>query len=132
MTSLTEWVMRPVPGTFTPRGDALPSAHRLLAALVLLCLIPRVWLALRVETVCDDAFYYASAADAIERGDHSRSFDFLGTNVYPLLLVGLHKLGFEGFAGGMVWSSVRRFDGPTISTAQANSSGVNVRLARAA
>jgi hypothetical protein len=34
--------------------------------------------------------------------------------------------------GGIVWSSVTRFDGPTISTPHANVSGVNVSPASVA
>jgi 4-amino-4-deoxy-L-arabinose transferase-like glycosyltransferase len=82
----------------------------LLLFLVLVCLIPRVVMALRIPSVCPDGVLYIHLAQAIEAGDWRAGLREMNLNVYPLILAALHHagLGWELAAGiwGVVVSSL--------------------------
>ena len=78
----------------------------LLMGLVALTLLPRILLAFRLDAVCDDAYYYISVADAWERADVEAALQYLNVNIYPLILWGLHRIGFDWIVGGQVWGIV--------------------------
>lgn len=77
-----------------------------LPLLLIACLIPRAIVALKLRTVCDDGYFYLQLADSLEQGDIAKSLDYLNINVYPALLAGLHRLGFDWIAGAKIWGVV--------------------------
>ncbi len=74
-----------------------------LGLLLLACAVPRVIVAYRLTAVSDDAFSYLHVADSLERGRFTQALDYLNLNVYPVVLVALHKLGLEWTVAGKVW-----------------------------
>ncbi len=74
-----------------------------LGLLLLACLVPRVVVACKLAAISDDGFSYLHVADALERGRLDQALEYLNLNVYPLILVGLHKLGLEWTTAGKVW-----------------------------
>lgn len=101
---------QPVPADY-PNGLATPlpqqarlaSAPWLLLALVVLCLIPRVVMALRIPSVCPDGVLYIRLAEAIDAGDLRSGFGFMALNTYPVILAGLHRLGLDWEFGAALW-----------------------------
>lgn len=77
-----------------------------LGLLLLLCLVPRTLVAWKSAADCDDAYYYVHIADALERGHLDRALEYLNLNVYPVILMELHRLGIEWFVAGRLWSVV--------------------------
>lgn len=104
MSSLVHWISEPVPETFSAPQGASRVPPWALAVLVGLALVPRAGLAIRSQTVCDDAFYYVATAEAVARGDRSQSLEYLSFNVYPFLLAAAHGVGLEWFTAGKVLS----------------------------
>lgn len=100
----------PPPASF-PHGlrdhaPAAPLARRgwlTLAALLLLCVLPRALMAWRLDYVCSDGLYYISAAKALDAGQ-SAGGD--GSTIYPLALVGLHRAGLDWDIAGRLWGVV--------------------------
>jgi len=85
--------------------EALPSRGVALAVLILICLIPRVWMAWRCELVCPDAVLYLETAEALGRGDSGPLLDRFGANVYPVILALLGRTGLDPRVAGE-WFSV--------------------------
>lgn len=84
--------------------EALPSRGAVLAVLILICLIPRVWMAWRYDVVCPDAAIYLETAEALGRGDSAMLLDRFGANVYPVILTLLGRTGLAPRAAGQWWS----------------------------
>lgn len=74
-----------------------------LGLLFLLCAVPRVLMAGCLSEVCDDSYYYISVANALGEMDYDVAFAYLNLNVYPLILLGLHRLGLEWVFAGQLW-----------------------------
>ena len=105
-----EKLTQPPPRDFPDRlaGEADPSQQvqrtgLILVGLWLLCLLPRAWMAWKLEAVCDDAYYYIFVADALRRGDFAVGFSYLNLNVYPAILILGHSLGFDWIVAGKLW-----------------------------
>lgn len=82
----------------------LPSSRWVLCALLLACLLPRAWMALRIPSVCPDGVLYVRLAQAIDQGNFRAVFqDDMKLNVYPFLLAAMHRLGFDWQTGGAIW-----------------------------
>jgi 4-amino-4-deoxy-L-arabinose transferase-like glycosyltransferase len=45
-------------------------------------------------------------ANCLKKGDFISAFDYLNLNVYPAILLGLDKLGFDWIIGGKLWGAV--------------------------
>ena len=86
-----------------PERLRLPPAGWLLAAMVLLCLVPRVMMALRLTSVCPDGVIYIHAAKALDAGNLRLAFRDLDLNIYPIIIAALHRLGLEWELGAMLW-----------------------------
>lgn len=86
-----------------PERLRLPSAPWLLLILVVLCLIPRVVMALRIPSVCPDGVLYIRLAESLDAGDLRSGFRDMALNIYPVILTGLHRLGFDWEVGAAVW-----------------------------
>jgi hypothetical protein len=89
-----------------PRRTTLPSARRVLAALVLLCLILRAAMACRITSVCPDGVLYIRAAKALEAGDFREAFREMSLNTYPAILMLLHRTGLDWELGAALWGVV--------------------------
>ncbi|HUT10690.1 MAG TPA: glycosyltransferase family 39 protein [Thermoguttaceae bacterium] len=88
-------------------GDTVGAVSRrrvLLALLVLVCLVPRVWAALRWNILWADTVTYLEATESLERGDLESAFSVLGLNVYPIILLWLRRLDVDWTAAGEWWS----------------------------
>jgi hypothetical protein len=87
----------------TRLGQLFSRTSVRLALLLLVCLVPRIVVACKLSAVCDDGFSYLHIADSLERGRLGQALEYLNLNVYPVVLVGLHKLGLEWTVAGKVW-----------------------------
>jgi hypothetical protein len=74
-----------------------------LGILLIVCFIPRALAAWRLPAVCDDAYYYLHVADSLDRGRFARALEYLNLNVYPMVLIGLHRLGLDWIVGAKLW-----------------------------
>ena len=74
----------------------------LLLLLVVLCLIPRVLMALRIPSVCPTACCI-HLAQAIEAGDWRSGFGRMALNIYPIILMLLHRIGLGWESAAAVW-----------------------------
>ena len=89
-----------------PQRLNLPPAPWLLVGLVLLCLAPRVGMALRIPSVCPDGVLYIQAAKALEAGDFREAFREMSLNIYPAILMLLHRTGLDWEFGAALWGVV--------------------------
>ncbi|MEN6405619.1 MAG: glycosyltransferase family 39 protein [Thermoguttaceae bacterium] len=81
-----------------------PSSRWVLVGLLLACLVPRAWMAMRIPSVCPDGVLYVRLAQAIDHGDFQAVFrDDMRLNVYPFILAAMHRLGFDWQTGGALW-----------------------------
>jgi hypothetical protein len=74
-----------------------------LGLLLLACLVPRIIVAFKLPSVCDDGFTYLHIADALDRGRLDQALDYLNLNIYPVVLSGLHACGLEWTTAGKLW-----------------------------
>jgi Dolichyl-phosphate-mannose-protein mannosyltransferase len=74
--------------------------------LLLACLVPRIVVAWRLPTVCDDGFSYLHIADSLDRGRFDQALEYLNLNIYPLVLSWLHACGLEWTVAGKAWGIV--------------------------
>lgn len=88
-------------GGFAP---APPRRYALLAALLLICLIPRVWMAWRWDLLWSDAVIYLHLSEALEKGDFDTAFCALGLNTFPVILMWLRRTGLDWTTAGHWWS----------------------------
>ncbi|HJT34396.1 MAG TPA: glycosyltransferase family 39 protein, partial [Pirellulales bacterium] len=79
-----------------PRG-------RLLIGLLICCAVPRVWIAVRLDTLCNDALFYIELAEGLERGDLEAGLGRLRLNTYPPVLALLHSVGLDWELAGKCW-----------------------------
>ncbi len=82
---------------------AIPLGWRLFG-MFLLCLTPRLWMACLVHAACPDGYYYISLASSCQVGNWAEAFSYLNLNIYPLILLGLHKLGLNWLIAAKFWS----------------------------
>ncbi len=83
----------------------LPSRWWWLALLVVVCLIPRIWMALTWDVLWADTVAYLKASQAFERGDYADAFGRWGLNTYPVILWALRSCGVPWEQAGE-WFSV--------------------------
>lgn len=81
----------------------ISSRWPLLAALVLLCLIPRAVAAWKIDTLCKDGVFYVQLASGYEQGDLEAGLGRLRLNTYPLILAGLHQCGLSWELAARLW-----------------------------
>lgn len=86
-----------------PRRVAVVPRYGLLAALVFLCLVPRVWMAAKLVSLCPDAVLYIDLAQTLEQGDIQTACAPMRLNIYPPLLIGLNRLGLDWDVAGKYW-----------------------------
>lgn len=86
-----------------PRRLEVSRRYGLLVGLVLLCLIPRIWMATKLASLCPDGVLYIHLAQALEQGDLNGGLAGIRLNVYPPLLIGLNRLGLDWEVAGKYW-----------------------------
>lgn len=97
---------RPIADPLSDSADREPARGRwlLLAGLLALCAVPRVWMALASDNLFPDSVVYLETCRALERGDAQPMLDRFGLNVYPILLMLLHRTGLAWDVAGQWWS----------------------------
>ncbi|MGA2033890.1 MAG: glycosyltransferase family 39 protein [Thermoguttaceae bacterium] len=84
-------------------GRHAPADLGVLVGLLLLCLLPRAIVAWRMPAVCNDAVLYIRLADSFRNGNVSEGLHAIRLNLFPILLAGVHCLGFDWELGGKLW-----------------------------
>jgi len=104
----TAWASAPAdyPNGLEPPAPA--AARRtwriwLPALLLLAALLPRALMAWKLDVICTDGALYLELAQALDRGDLQRGLQEMNLNVYPAVLVLMHRLGFGWELGAEVW-----------------------------
>ena len=87
-----------------PVAAHLPRRWVLVAVLLLICLLPRLWAAWHWDIVCTDGVTYLVEAEALERRDFDFAFSGRGLNIYPVILMWLGKTGLDIVQVGQWWS----------------------------
>jgi hypothetical protein len=87
-----------------PRTAILPRRWGTLAILLLACLLPRAWEAWKWDVLWNDTLLYLHSAEALEEGNRARAFNDLNLNTYPVILLGLRRLGIDWVVAGEAWS----------------------------
>ena len=85
---------------------SLPSVRTrglVLAAMVLLCFMPRAIMAWKLRGVCPDAVFYIQVSDSLEQSRFEDAFQRLQFNVFPVILMLLHRLGLPWETAGAWW-----------------------------
>lgn len=75
----------------------------LLVGLLICCAAPRVWMAVRLDTLCNDSLFYIELAEGLERGDLEAGLGRLRLNTYPPVLALLHSVGLDWELAGKCW-----------------------------
>ena len=83
---------------------ALPRRGALLAGLVLFCLAMQLWMASRWHVIWPDTVDYLRVSRALDSGDPKPLAEQFGPNLYPLILVLLHRAGLDWLWAGQCWS----------------------------
>ncbi len=73
-------------------------------ALLLICLLPRLWMTWKIDTVCPDAVLYLRLADALHDGNWSAGLEQISLNTFTLILMQLQRLGADLTIAGQWWS----------------------------
>jgi hypothetical protein len=82
------------------------SCWGVVLCLLILCLVPRMLIAFKTTGICPDGILYIRLATAFEEGRYSEAFEAMELNVYPVILMGLHRLGFDWEIGGAIWGVI--------------------------
>ncbi len=86
-----------------PQQTSVVRRPWLVLGLLVLCLLPRSFLAWRAAAVCPDATLYIALARALEDGDFRGGLREMGWNTYPALLAALHRAGMDWETAGKWW-----------------------------
>lgn len=90
--------------TPAPRRDRLAPAGGVLLILVLLTLLPRLYMAGQLKTLCPDGVLYVRIAQALNRGDWSAALHDMHLNTYPAVLAAGHLIGLDWEFTGKWWN----------------------------
>ena len=78
---------------------------RRLGLLVLLCLVPRAFMAWKIGGLCPDAVVYIQVAESFDKGLlHEGKYHRFGLNLYPVVLMLLHRSGLDWELAGKLWN----------------------------
>jgi hypothetical protein len=81
----------------------LTSAGGKLTLLLVLCLLPRGFMAWRMETLSPDGATYIEKALAVQNGELRGPVSSHDFNVYPLVLAALHRAGLDWETAAKLW-----------------------------
>jgi hypothetical protein len=87
-----------------PGAVRLPPRRALLVGLVLFTMAIELWMAARWRVLWPDTVDYLRVSQALEQGDPRPLIHQFGPNLYPLVLVELHRAGLDWLRGGQGWS----------------------------
>ncbi|MGD9648611.1 MAG: ArnT family glycosyltransferase [Pirellulales bacterium] len=87
-----------------PVSNSLPARPVQWLVLLLICLLPRVWMAAKIDTVCPDAVLYLRLAEALDHGNWTAGLEQMSLNSFTLILMLLHRLGADLTVAGQWWS----------------------------
>jgi len=85
------------------RRERLPVRISWVVLLTLAAFLPRLWMAFQLPTICVDGVGYVETAAALERGEQGVIGSLYRLNTFPIILAGLHRLGFEWETAGKFW-----------------------------
>ncbi len=90
-----------------PEYFKFPSLNEnwVLLSLFLFALVPRLIMLNFANGSSDDSYYYIHVARILGEGDYSYrgAFYYLGLNIYPAILLFLHRMGLDWLHAGMLW-----------------------------
>lgn len=92
-----------------PVRGVLPPSVGAMVLLLVLCAVPRVWMAWKIPAVGSDGALYVRIAQAVEQGDFSVALREFHLNIYPAILAALHGLG------GLDWEMAAKVWGVAVS-----------------
>lgn len=94
--------------TLEAESPTLSKRHcaLIILGLVVLAVIPRTIVALRLVSVCNDAYYYNWAAEMLANGDYEKPLQYLNVNIYPFLLWGMRAVGLDSLEAGKWWGVI--------------------------
>ena len=73
--------------------------------LLLLCLVPRAFMAWKIGGLCPDAVVYIRLAESFDRGLlHEDKYNRFALNLYPVVLMLLHRSGLDWELAGKLWN----------------------------
>ena len=75
-----------------------------LGLLLLLCLVPRAFMAWKIGGMCPDAVIYIQVAKSFDKGLLHEGSHRFGLNLYPAILMLLHRCGLDWELAGKFWN----------------------------
>jgi hypothetical protein len=87
----------------TPETQAVAWRPWVLAALLLLWLVPRLLMAGKIDIICSDGAFYVESAKNLENIDPQNKLPAELFNLYPHTLVSLHGVGFDWETAAKFW-----------------------------
>lgn len=111
-SGIVDWLISPSPAASDypnhlaaqgPVSGRVRPVPWLLMGLVAVCLVPRAMMAWKLNVICTDAIFYIHHAQALENGDFDRAFAAIHLNVFPAVLMVLHRLGLDWELAGKLW-----------------------------
>jgi 4-amino-4-deoxy-L-arabinose transferase-like glycosyltransferase len=88
------------------REPTAPDGWLVPAALLALCLLPRMVMAWKIPGICPDGVHYIGLGKAFEAGNFEQALGSIRFNIYPLILAGLHRAGLGWETAGIAWGVV--------------------------
>lgn len=86
-----------------PDRTVWPRVGWLLVGLLLLAVLPRALMSTKLQSVCPDGVLYIRLAQALDQGDLHAALREMRVNVYPAILLVLHRTGLEWETAGKLW-----------------------------
>ena len=92
--------------TVRAAGTAAPQGRfGWLALLLLLCLIPRAFMAWKIGGCVTTAPMYIEVAKSLDQGQlHEDKYNRFGLNLFPVILMLLHRSGLDWELAGKFWN----------------------------
>ncbi len=87
-------------GSFPPASS---TGLRAIWAICALAFVARCAMAFQHDVFCDDGYFYVSVAHALGEHNFDGAFHYLSLNLYPIILLGLHKIGLSWGTGAEFW-----------------------------
>jgi len=86
-----------------PERRRMSAEYVVLAVLLVLCFIPRALVAWHIPCIAGDGVHYVKAATALEAHDYRGALWEGGFNLYPIILMLLHRIGLDWELAANLW-----------------------------
>lgn len=86
-----------------PIRSALRLRPGMLGLLLILCLLTRALMCIQIEGIYADAALYIHSAKSLEQGDLFSGLQAMNLNVFPVVLMLLHRVGLDWETAGSWW-----------------------------